>query len=482
MKPTSDADSATAASPAAASSAASPPVSPAAAPPPPPHHNADERPDWVESWSRRRFTRLGMGLTTAAAVAVAASGGDVVVSTAVAAPALAYWYVGLRDQRQTQHSILRNFPLLGNVRWFLEAIRPEIRQYFVESDTEAVPFSRMERSIVYQRAKGVPDTQSFGTRADVYAPMYEWCLHSMHPSHLNPADARVLIGGPHVKQKYSSSIFNVSGMSYGALSHNAILALNGAAKLGNFSHNTGEGGISRYHLEPGGDLIWNVGSGYFGCRTKDGKFCPSAFVDNATRPSVKMIELKLSQGAKPAHGGVLPAAKVTAAIAEARGVPMGVDCISPLRHSAFSGPHEMLLFIQRLRELSGGKPVGMKLCVGQPGELAALVHAMIELDLTPDFITVDGAEGGTGAAPPEFSNFVGAPLTEGLVLVHGLLTGAGLRDHVRIVAAGKIVTGKGVVKTMALGADVTNSARAMMFALGCIQVRCSASGRKLRAV
>ena len=454
-----------------------PASAPSSAQPPAPAHLAPEhtRPDWIEAWGRKSFFRFGAGLSVAAGAAVATC--DVVTAAAVAAPVALYWAVGLRDLAQTRHTILRNFPVLGHARWMAETLRPEIRQYFLESDTDSVPFTRLERNIVYQRAKGVPDTQSFGTRANVYEPSYEWCLHSMSPKHLNPEDARVLIGGPHCAPEhvYSSSIYNVSGMSYGALSENAVLALNSAAKMGNFSHNTGEGGISRFHLQHGGDIVWNIGSGYFGCRGKDGRFDAGAFVENALRPSVKMIEVKLSQGAKPAHGGVLPAAKVTAAIAEARGVPVGEDCVSPLRHSEFSGPHELLLFVQRLRELSGGKPVGIKFCVGIPGEVAALVHAMKELDLTPDFITVDGAEGGTGAAPKEFSDWVGSPLSEGLVLVDGMLQGAGLRSRVKLIAAGKIVTGKGICKTLALGADVTNAARAMLFALGCVQaLKCSA--------
>ncbi len=314
----------------------------------------------------------------------------------------------------------------------------------------------------------MPDTQSFGTRSDVYAPGYEWAAHSMTPHHVKPEAGRVRIGGPHCNPAhgYSSSILNVSGMSYGSLSENAILALNTAARLGSFSHNTGEGGISRFHLAPGGDIVWNIGSGYFGCRNAKGEFDAEQFKLHVSPAAVKMVELKLSQGAKPAHGGILPAVKVTPAIAEARGVAVGMDCLSPLRHSAFTGPHEMMLFIQKLRELSGGKPVGFKLCIGQPQEFAAVVKAMLDLDLTPDFITVDGAEGGTGAAPPEFSNYVGTPMIEGLTLVHHMLVGAGLRDRIKLIAAGKITTGFGVVKTLALGADVTNAARAMMFALG----------------
>ena len=326
---------------------------------------------------------------------------------------------------------------------------------------------------MYQRAKGVPDTLAFGTRQDVHAVGYEWCRHSMHAHHVPASASRVLFGGPATapEHRYSASLLNVSGMSYGALSDNAILALNTAARLGAFFHNTGEGGISRFHLAPGGDIVWNIGSGYFGCRNDDGTFSAERFVETSAPPAVKMIELKLSQGAKPAHGGILPAAKLTPAIAEARGVPLGRDCLSPLRHSAFSGPRGLVLFIQRLRELSGGKPVGMKLCVGQPAEFCAVIRACVELGIAPDFITVDGAEGGTGAAPHEFSNAVGAPMEEGLSLVHGVLRGAGLRDRVRVIAAGKIITGFGVVRTLALGADTCNAARAMMFALGCIPAR-----------
>jgi glutamate synthase domain-containing protein 2 len=387
----------------------------------------------------------------------------------MSAIAVAYWYVGLSDMKQSSHAIQRNFPVLGHARYFMETLRPEIRQYFIEDDDEAIPFSRESRSLVYQRAKNMTDTVPLGTRMNVYEPGYEWVNHSIWPTEVPAENLRVVIGGPDCTQPYSASLLNVSAMSYGALSDNAILALNGGAKLGNFYHNTGEGGISRYHKQPGGDIVWNIGTGYFGCRDKEGKFSEQKFIENATLPQVRMIEVKLSQGAKPGHGGILPKSKVTPIIAEARGVPIGEDCNSPPIHSAFEGPKGLIQFISKLRTLSGGKPVGFKLCVGHPAELAAIVRAMVELNSTPDFITVDGGEGGTGAAPQEYSNHVGTPLVEGLTLVHNLLTGAGLRDRVKIISAGKIFSGFTLVRHLALGSDICNAARAMMYALGCIQ-------------
>ena len=383
--------------------------------------------------------------------------------------------LGLYDLRQRRHSILRSYPVIGHLRFLLEYIRPELRQYFIESDTEAAPFSRAQRSLVYQRAKGEPDNRPFGTQLDVSADGYEWINHSMQPTHLPSHDFRVTIGASRA-QPYSASIFNISAMSFGALSASAILALNAGARRGHFAHDTGEGSISVHHRANGGDLIWEIGSGYFGCRGEDGRFSEERFMANAQDPQVKMIELKLSQGAKPGHGGVLPGPKVTFEIAAARGVPIGVDCISPSSHSAFSTPVEMMKFIDRLRELSGGKPTGFKFCIGHPWEWFAIVKAMLETGITPDFIVVDGAEGGTGAAPVEFIDHVGAPLQEGLVLVHNTLVGAGLRDKVMIGAAGKVITAFDIARLMALGADWCNAGRGFMMALGCIQAQTCHTG------
>jgi len=379
--------------------------------------------------------------------------------------------LGLWDLAQPHHALLRNYPVLGHMRWLFEGIRPEIRQYLIESDRDEVPFSREKRSIVYQRAKGVEDKRPFGTRQDVNAAGYTWLTHSMAPKKLGDGNFRIAVGGRDCRKPYSASVYNISAMSFGALSGNAILALNGGAKLGGFAHDTGEGGISRYHRRPGGDLIWEIGSGYFGCRDAQGRFDPARFRDQAQAEQIKMVQVKLSQGAKPGHGGVLPAAKVSAEIAEARGVPMGVDCVSPAAHSAFSTPIEFMHFLQELREGSGGKPVGFKLCIGHRWEFMALAKAMIETGIRPDFIVVDGKEGGTGAAPLEFTDHVGMPLAEGLTFVRNTLIGAGLRDHIRIGASGKLVTAFDLVWAHALGADWCNSARGFMFALGCIQAQ-----------
>jgi len=389
----------------------------------------------------------------------------------VAWPALALTLLGLRDYLQTRHSIRRNYPILGNLRFFFEFIRPELRQYIVESDTEARPFSRNQRSVVYQRAKGELDKVPFGTQLDLYEAGTEWITHSMAPAPVQPYDFRVVVGGPGCSAPYPASVFNISALSFGALSANAILALNRGALDGRFAHDTGEGGISRYHREHGGDLIWEVGSGYFGCRTPEGRFDPQRFAEEARRPQVKMIEIKLSQGAKPGHGGVLPAAKVSPEIALARGVPARVDCISPASHSEFSSPSGLLEFVARLRELCGGKPVGFKLCVGHPWELFAITKAMLATGITPDFITVDGSEGGTGAAPAEFVDHVGMPLQEGLLLVHNTLVGLNLRERIRIAASGKVITAFDIARTLAIGADWCNSARGFMFALGCVQAQ-----------
>ena len=380
--------------------------------------------------------------------------------------------VGVHDVRQARHSILRNYPVIGHLRFLLEFIRPELRQYFIESDREAAPFSRQQRSLVYQRAKGESDKRPFGTQQDVGSVGYEWINHSLMPTALDSHDFRIEIGGhSSCTQPYAASLFNISAMSFGALSANAILALNAGAKRGGFAHDTGEGSISAHHRVHGGDLIWEIGSGYFGCRDAEGRFDPERFAAAARDPQVKMIELKLSQGAKPGHGGVLPGPKVTPEIATARGVPEGVDCVSPARHSAFSTPVELLQFIETLRGLSGGKPVGFKLCIGHPWEWFAIAKAMLATGLAPDFIVVDGAEGGTGAAPLEFIDHVGAPLQEGLLLVHNTLVGLNLRSRIRLGCAGKVVSAFDIARMLALGADWCNAARGFMFALGCVQAQ-----------
>ncbi|TMV83332.1 FMN-binding glutamate synthase family protein, partial [Thioclava sp. BHET1] len=379
--------------------------------------------------------------------------------------------MGIVDVIQPRHSILRNYPVLGHLRFLFEDLRPELRQYFLESDKDEEPFSREARSLVYQRAKGVEDKRPFGTTERVYEPGYSWLTHSVTPKHIADSDFRVLIGGPACSQPYNASLYNISAMSFGALSANAISALNLGAKKGGFAHDTGEGGISRYHRKHGGDLIYQVASGYFGCRAEDGSFDPDRFAQQAADPQIRMIEVKLSQGAKPGHGGMLPAAKISPEIAEARGIPMGQDCISPASHSTFSTPIGLLEFIARLRELSGGKPVGFKLCIGHRREFLCIVKAMLKTGITPDFIVVDGKEGGTGSAPLEFANRVGMPMLEGLHFVHNSLRGAGLRDHIRIGAAGKIVSAYDIARALALGADWCNSARGYMFAIGCIQAQ-----------
>ena len=384
--------------------------------------------------------------------------------------------LGVHDLQQTRHAILRNYPIIGHLRFLLEFIRPELRQYFIEADGDAVPFSRSQRSLVYARAKGESDKRPFGTQMDVHAIGYEWLTHSISPSVIPTHDFRVQVGGSKCTQPYNISLFNVSAMSFGALSANAIMALNLGAKKGGFAHDTGEGSISRYHREHGGDLIWEIGSGYFGCRNDDGTFNAERFKKNALSPQVKMIEIKLSQGAKPGHGGVLPGPKVTPEIAEARGVPVGVDCVSPAAHSSFSTPTELLQFVQTLRDLSEGKPVGFKLCIGHPWEWFGIAKAMSTTGILPDFIVVDGSEGGTGAAPVELTDHMGMPMLEGLRLVHNTLVGLNLRQHIRLGASGKIISGFDVMRTVALGADWCNSARGFMFALGCIQAQTCHTG------
>lgn len=376
--------------------------------------------------------------------------------------------LGTYDLLQRRHTVSRMYPITAHFRYMLESIGPEIRQYFIQSDTEERPFSREQRSIVYQRAKNVLDKRPFGSLLHMYEEGFEWMNHSLAPTRLTDSDFRVVIG-KRCEKPYSASVFNISAMSFGSLSANAILSLNTGARMGGFYHDTGEGSISRYHREPGGDLVWEIGSGYFGCRHKDGSFNEKMFQKNATLDQVKMIELKLSQGAKPGHGGILPGAKVTREIAEARGVSVGEDCVSPASHSAFSTPLEMLEFIDRLRELSGGKPVGFKLAIGHPWEWFGIVKAMLESGRRPDFIVVDGGEGGTGAAPLEFINRLGMPMTEALLLVHNTLVGTNLREDIALGAAGKITSAFNIARTLALGADWCNAARGYMFALGCIQ-------------
>jgi len=377
-------------------------------------------------------------------------------------------FIGIYDCLQRSHTILRNFPILGHLRFLLEFIRPEIQQYFIASDHSERPFDREARSIVYQRAKNVRDTIPFGSNRDFDYQGYEWLLHSLNPKHVSEVEPRILVGGKRCTQPYCASRLNISAMSFGALSANAVMAMNKGAKLGNFAQNTGEGGLSEYHLQ-GGDLIWQIGTSYFGCRDDNGKFHAGEFVKEATRPEVRMVEIKLSQGAKPSHGGILPGAKLTAEIARIRKVPMGQDVLSPSAHTVFSTPEGLLQFVQQLRELSGGKPVGFKLCIGRRSEFLGICKAMLTTGILPDFITVDGAEGGTGAAPLEFANHVGTPLNEGLLFVHNALVGIGVRQEIRIIAAGKIATGFDMVTKMALGADMCNAARAMMLATGCIQ-------------
>ena len=379
--------------------------------------------------------------------------------------------VGVWDFLQSKHSLRRNYPVIGHIRRLFEGIRPEIRQYLIESDRDDVPFSREVRSLAYERAKEEEEFMPFGTEIDVYANKYSWINHSITPAKSSDTDFRLHIGGTSCKRPYHASLLNISALSFGSLGRSAIQALNQGAKLGNFAHDTGEGSISRHHRKYGGDLIWEIGTGYFGCRTQDGSFDPERFSEQATNDQVKMIELKLSQGAKPGKGGILPAKKVTDEISEARDVPIYRDCVSPAGHSAFSTPIEMMEFLAQMRELSGGKPVGFKLCIGKPAEFMSLVKAMLETEILPDFIVVDGKEGGTGAAPLEFLNRIGTPLEDGLLFAHNALQGAGLRDQIKIAASGKLVTAFSMAKALALGADWCNSGRGFMFALGCIQAQ-----------
>jgi glutamate synthase domain-containing protein 2 len=416
-----------------------------------------------------RFAALALSLALfAAALATALLTGGAawfVVAAVLAVPVL----VGAYDLAQRRHSVLRNYPVIGHARFALEKVRPELQQYFIERNYDGRPYDRDTRTAIYERAKGLKDEQAYGTERDVAEPGYEWLLHStapVEPAHDAPPP-RVRIGGPDCTKPYDMALLNVSGMSFGALSANAIAALNRGAATGGFAHDTGEGGLTEHHLH-GGDLVWEIGTGYFGTRTKDGEFDEAVFRDKASHDQVKLVSLKLSQGAKPGIGGVLPGPKVSAEIAQARGVPAGETCVSPPSHRVFSTPRELVLFVARMRELAGGKPAGFKLCVGARHELLAICIAMVQEGVTPDFIIVDGSEGGTGAAPAEYEDHMGTPLTEGLIMVHNALVGTGLRDRIRIGASGKVATGSDIVKRLAQGADYTNAARAMMMATGCI--------------
>ncbi|MEX0867969.1 MAG: FMN-binding glutamate synthase family protein, partial [Pirellulales bacterium] len=379
--------------------------------------------------------------------------------------------LGLVDVVQAKHSICRNYPILGRLRFIQEALRPEWHQYFIESDLDGRPFSRDQRSLIYERAKNIEGLKPFGTEKDVYSSEYEWGAHSISPTKKSEQPFRTLVGGPRCRQPYSCSLLNVSSMSFGAISPTAIMALNQGAKTAGYAHWTGEGGFSPYHQKYGGDVVWQIGTGYFGCRNDDGTFNANLFAEQAVNEQCKMIEIKISQGAKPGHGGVLPAAKVTEEIARTRKVKMGQDCISPPGHTAFSTPRGLCEYIEQLRELSGGKPVGFKLCVGQRHEFLAICKAMLETDLLPDFITVDGGEGGTGAAPLEFSDSLGAPLVEGLIFVHNALVGCRLRDRIRIASSGKVTSAAHIVRNLAIGADWCNVARGFMMSVGCIQAQ-----------
>jgi glutamate synthase domain-containing protein 2 len=384
--------------------------------------------------------------------------------------------LAIRDVRQNKHAIIKNFPVIGHFRYLFESIRPEIRQYFFESDLDGKPFNRRQRSIVYQRAKNEKQTVAFGMQANPALPGYEWVAHSIYPALIKEKDLRVTIGNHQCMQPYNASIYNIGAMSYGALSKTAIQALNEGAALGKFAHNTGEGGISEYHLK-GGDLIWQIGTGYFGCRHEDGTFNPVAYRKNALRKSVKMIELKLSQGAKPGHGGILPAAKNTLEVAAIRHVIPGTTVHSPTSHSMFNNAEDMMQFIQLLKELSDGKPVGFKLCIGDKKEFIDICEAISLTGIYPDFIAIDGAEGGTGAAPLEFTDHLGMPLYEALAFVKKTLDEFELTEYIKIIAAGKIITGFDIMKALSLGASACYSARGMMMALGCIQALICDSGK-----
>lgn len=397
---------------------------------------------------------------------------DTIWFLALLVPLVVLW---IYDVTQKQHTILRNFPILGHSRFILEFLRPEIQQYFIADNESERPYNREVRSLVYQRAKNVMDTVPFGTEREITEVGYTWVLHSLAPKHLSEVEPRVIVGGPDCKKPYSASRLNISAMSYGSLSPNALMALNQGAQLGGFAHNTGEGGISPYHLQ-GGDIIFQLGTAYFGCRDEHGNFNETEFQVEGNRPEVKMIEIKLSQGAKPSHGGILPAAKLTPEIALVRKVKMGEDVLSPPAHTAFDTPIGLLQFVKKLRDLTGGKPVGFKLCLGRREEFLAICKAMLETNILPDFITVDGAEGGTGAAPLEYTNRVGEPLEPALIFIHNSLVGINVRDKIRIICSGKVASGFDMVSKIAMGADMCNAARSMMLAIGCVQSKqCNAN-------
>lgn len=381
---------------------------------------------------------------------------------------LSLLWLAVYNTRKSSHTLLRNFPVLAYARYFFESIRPEMRQYFGESDLDGRPFNRRQRSIVYQRAKNVKQTVPFGMQDDPGKPGHEWVAHSTFPVRVADKDLRVRIGNSQCRQPYEASILNIGAMSYGALSKTAIRSLNEGASLGGFAHNTGEGGISDYHMS-GGDLVWQIGTGYFGCRDTEGRFFPELFQVTAGRESVKMIELKLSQGAKPGHGGILPAGKNTEEIASIRNVEPHTTVYSPPAHSAFSNAVELVQFIGFLRELSGGKPVGFKICIGDKQEFVDICNAMVVTRIVPDFITVDGSEGGTGAAPLEFTDHMGMPLHDALSFVTQTLEIFNLKKEIRIIAAGRILTAFDLLKALSLGADACYSARGMMMSMGCIQ-------------
>ncbi|MDG6079418.1 FMN-binding glutamate synthase family protein [Erythrobacter litoralis] len=420
--------------------------------------------DWKKPLAK--FARFGIPLLLVGTCALCLAVSWLNWGLVLALPLLA---IAVWDFFQTAHSLRRNYPLIARVRWIMEDLRPFARAYVVEGDLEGRPFNHDERALVYARAKGELDVHPFGTELDVYSDEYEWLAHSIAPNNDVPEEWRVTVGTDQCSKPYSAALLNISAMSFGSLSGNAIRALNKGAKAGNFYHDTGEGGLSRHHRREGGDLVWEIGSGYFGCRNKDGSFNADLFRETAALDQVKMVEIKLSQGAKPGHGGVLPSAKVTEEIAEARGVEVGEECVSPAAHSTFSTPIEMLEWAGKLRHLSGGKPIGAKLCIGKPHELFAVIKAMLETGILLDYIVVDGAEGGTGAAPVEFSNRVGMPLREGLILTRNALVGAGLKDKIKLAASGKVHSGAGLAMNIGLGADWCNAARAFMFSLGCVQ-------------
>ncbi len=421
----------------------------------------------MEKWFPVRYVAFALAVLVFALALAGWRNGVATQLLAIVAGVLVL--VGVADLLQRKSTLRRNYPILSHIRFFFEDVRPMLRQYVVEADNDEVPFSHEQRALVAQRSKNAPDVRPFGSKLDLYAERYEWLNHSMAPTLIDSHDFRIVIGGPQCTRPYSASVFNISAMSFGSLSPNAIRALNEGARRGGFYHDTGEGSLSSYHRENGGDIVWELGSGYFGACERAGVFSEAKFAERAVLEQVRMIEIKLSQGAKPGHGGVLPAAKVSAEIAATRGVPMGEDCISPARHSAFDTPEGLLQFVARLRELSGGKPTGFKLAVGHPWEWFGIAKAMLSTGILPDFIVVDGGEGGTGAAPLEFTDHLGAPLREALMLVHNTLVGLGWRDRIRVGASGKVITAVDLARTMALGADWCNAARGFMFALGCIQ-------------